>query len=52
MLQSPLINGSPCGFGGTCQNQTCESGSFSSTFNALYTQNLQYSIRRYSSIIS
>lgn len=44
VLQTPLVDGSPCGYGGHCYNQTCESGSWQSTAGAWYRQNLQISI--------
>ncbi|WVQ91192.1 hypothetical protein IAS59_004988 [Cryptococcus gattii] len=44
VLQTPLVDGSPCGYGGHCYNQTCESGSWQSTAAAWYKQNLQISI--------
>ncbi|KAH9938983.1 Metallo-peptidase family M12B Reprolysin-like-domain-containing protein [Epithele typhae] len=44
VLQSNLINGSPCGYGGQCQNGNCQAGSFWDTFKAWYVQNLQISI--------
>ncbi|UOH83270.1 hypothetical protein LQV05_005990 [Cryptococcus neoformans] len=44
VLQTPLVDGSPCGYGGHCYNQTCESGSWQATAAAWYRQNLQISI--------
>ncbi|ORY26309.1 Metallo-peptidase family M12-domain-containing protein [Naematelia encephala] len=44
VLQTPLIDGSPCGYGGHCYNETCQSGSWQSTAAAWYRQNLQISI--------
>ncbi|RXK34760.1 hypothetical protein M231_07981 [Tremella mesenterica] len=44
VLQTSLIDGSPCGYGGHCYNQTCRSGSWENTLDAMYTQNLQISI--------
>jgi len=44
VLQTQLVDGSPCGYGGTCSSGTCQSGSAWDTFTALYTQNLQISI--------
>ncbi|KAG8989704.1 hypothetical protein FRB94_011321 [Tulasnella sp. JGI-2019a] len=44
VLQSPLINGSPCGYGGTCQNSVCKAGSFSALVKSWYKQNLQIAI--------
>ena len=49
ILQSPLIDGSPCGYGGHCQNATCHAGSVSETIDAWYKQNLQYAIREFCS---
>lgn len=44
LLDSLLIDGSPCGYGGTCLNGTCQSGSVFDTAKAWYVQNLQISI--------
>jgi len=44
VLQTQLVDGSPCGYGGTCLSGSCQSGSAWDTFTALYTQNLQISI--------
>lgn len=44
VLQTPLVDGSPCGYGGHCYNQTCQSGSWQDTAGAWYRQNLQISI--------
>ncbi|KAI0005423.1 Metallo-peptidase family M12-domain-containing protein [Russula compacta] len=44
VLDTLLIDGSPCGYGGSCQNGTCESGSLLDTAKAWYVQNLQISI--------
>ena len=44
VLQSPLIDGSPCGYGGTCNGGTCKPGSVFDTVKAWYKQNLQISI--------
>ncbi|KAL4254484.1 Zinc metalloprotease [Abortiporus biennis] len=43
-LQSQLIDGSPCGYGGTCQSGTCQTGSFLDTAKSWYVKNLQISI--------
>ncbi|KAL5518495.1 hypothetical protein ACEPAH_177 [Sanghuangporus vaninii] len=43
-LQSQLIDGSSCGYGGTCQSGQCQSGSALDTAKAWYVQNLQISI--------
>lgn len=44
ILQSNLIDGSPCGYGGTCTNGNCQAGSFLDTAKSWYTHNLQISI--------
>ncbi|KIP05336.1 hypothetical protein PHLGIDRAFT_119917 [Phlebiopsis gigantea 11061_1 CR5-6] len=44
VLQSQLVDGSSCGYGGTCASGTCQAGSFLDTAKAWYTQNLQISI--------
>ncbi|KAL1411363.1 hypothetical protein Q8F55_002318 [Vanrija albida] len=44
ILQTPLLDGSPCGYGGHCYNGTCNAGPWNKVFESLYTQNLQYSI--------
>ncbi|CAL1697050.1 unnamed protein product [Somion occarium] len=44
ILQSTLIDGSPCGYGGTCVSGNCQSGSFLDTAKSWYTSNLQISI--------
>ncbi|KAF8656399.1 hypothetical protein AX16_002583 [Volvariella volvacea WC 439] len=44
VLTSLLIDGSPCGFGGTCIAGKCESAGFLDTAKAWYTQNLQIAI--------
>ncbi|KAF8168348.1 zinc metalloprotease [Crassisporium funariophilum] len=43
-LTSLLIDGSPCGFGGTCLTGKCQAAGFLDTAKAWYTQNLQISI--------
>ncbi|KAH8120727.1 Metallo-peptidase family M12-domain-containing protein [Phellopilus nigrolimitatus] len=43
-LQSQLIDGSSCGFGGTCQSGTCKAGSVLDTVKSWYVQNLQIAI--------
>lgn len=43
-LETPLIDGSPCGYSGRCQNGTCQSGSLLDTAKAWYVQNLQISV--------
>lgn len=44
ILQTPLVDGSPCGYGGHCYNQTCAAGSWQDTAGGWYKQNLQISI--------
>jgi hypothetical protein len=44
VLQTPLVDGSPCGYGGHCYNQTCEQGSWQSTAASWYRQNLNIAI--------
>jgi len=44
LLSSLLIDGSPCGYGGTCIQGQCQSGSIFDTAKAWYTQNLQIAI--------
>jgi len=43
-LTSLLVDGSPCGFGGTCIAGKCQAAGFLDTAKAWYTQNLQISI--------
>jgi len=43
-LTSLLIDGSPCGFGGTCMSGNCQSAGFLDTAKAWYRANLQISI--------
>jgi hypothetical protein len=44
VLQSPLIDGSPCGYGGHCYNQTCQTGNTGDTIESWIDQNLQIAI--------
>ncbi|CAE6430635.1 unnamed protein product [Rhizoctonia solani] len=44
VLQANLVDGSPCGYGGTCDNGQCHSGSALDTAKAWYTSNLQIAI--------
>lgn len=44
LLSSLLIDGSPCGYGGTCYQGQCQSGSLLDTAEAWYRQNLQIAI--------
>ncbi|TFK41413.1 zinc metalloprotease [Crucibulum laeve] len=43
-LTSLLIDGSPCGYGGTCLSGKCQAANLLDTAKAWYTQNLQISI--------
>ncbi|KAL1738137.1 hypothetical protein HDZ31DRAFT_70342 [Schizophyllum fasciatum] len=44
VLTSNVIDGSPCGYAGTCQNGKCQQGSALDTAKGWYTSNLQISI--------
>ncbi|EIN13237.1 hypothetical protein PUNSTDRAFT_94237 [Punctularia strigosozonata HHB-11173 SS5] len=44
VLQASLIDGSPCGYGGTCATGKCRPGSLLATAKSFYTSNLQISI--------
>ncbi|KAI8983225.1 Metallo-peptidase family M12B Reprolysin-like-domain-containing protein [Trametes punicea] len=44
VLQSTLIDGSPCGYGGMCFSGQCKPGSWWDTFKSWYVHNLQISI--------
>jgi len=44
VLQTPLVDGSPCGYGGHCYNASCQAGPWQDRFEEMYTQNLQISI--------
>ncbi|KAG8781977.1 hypothetical protein FRB91_011264 [Serendipita sp. 411] len=44
VLNSQLIDGSPCGYGGTCITGNCKPGTLVQTAIAWYTKNLQISI--------
>ncbi|KAI0063137.1 hypothetical protein BV25DRAFT_1907244 [Artomyces pyxidatus] len=44
ILDSNLVDGSPCGYGGTCANGSCQAGNLLDTAKAWYVQNLQISI--------
>jgi len=44
VLQTPLVDGSPCGYAGTCISGSCKAGSWWNTFTAWYRQNLQISV--------
>ncbi|CAE6436384.1 unnamed protein product [Rhizoctonia solani] len=44
VLQTNLVDGSPCGYGGTCSSGSCQAGSAIDTAKAWYTSNLQISI--------
>lgn len=41
---TPLLDGSPCGYGGRCYGGSCKKGSWQQQLNAMYTENLQYSV--------
>jgi hypothetical protein len=43
-LTSLLVDGSPCGYGGSCLSGKCQSADLLDTAKAWYTQNLQISI--------
>ncbi|OCH88348.1 hypothetical protein OBBRIDRAFT_734593 [Obba rivulosa] len=44
VLQSQLIDGSPCGYGGKCYSGSCKAGSVWDTIKAWYRENLQIAI--------
>ncbi|KAG8688672.1 hypothetical protein FRC11_004982 [Ceratobasidium sp. 423] len=44
VLNANLVDGSPCGYGGTCNAGNCQAGSALDTAKAWYTSNLQISI--------
>ncbi|KZO99804.1 hypothetical protein CALVIDRAFT_359970 [Calocera viscosa TUFC12733] len=44
ILQSTLISGSPCGYGGKCYNNTCQAGSIGDIISSWYKNNLQIAI--------
>ncbi|THH12830.1 hypothetical protein EW146_g7321 [Bondarzewia mesenterica] len=44
VLDSSLVDGSPCGYGGTCASGACRAGSLLDTAKAWYVENLQISI--------
>jgi hypothetical protein len=44
ILQENFIDGTSCGYGGTCQGGNCESGSWQDTFNGWYRNNLRIAI--------
>ncbi|TFK91513.1 hypothetical protein K466DRAFT_541493 [Polyporus arcularius HHB13444] len=44
VLQSTLVDGSPCGYGGTCYSGSCKPGSWQEVFKSWYVHNLQISI--------
>lgn len=44
VLDTLLIDGSPCGYSGACQNGTCLNGNILDTAKAWYVENLQISI--------
>ena len=44
ILQQNFIDGTECGYGGTCEGGACQSGSWQATFQAWYRNNLRISI--------
>jgi len=44
LLGTLLVDGSPCGYGGTCSSGKCQKGSLMDTIKAWYSQNLQLAI--------
>lgn len=44
VLNSQLVDGSPCGYGGTCYAGNCRPGTFLQAAASWYTKNLQISI--------
>jgi len=44
VLQSPLVDGSPCGLGGTCTKGRCQAGSFGALAKAWFTSHLHISV--------
>lgn len=44
VLQAQLVDGSPCGYAGSCSSGKCNAGSLLDTAKAWYVQNLQISI--------
>ncbi|KAF8640719.1 hypothetical protein AX17_000371 [Amanita inopinata Kibby_2008] len=44
LLGTLLVDGSPCGYGGTCSSGKCEAGSLMDIVKAWYTQNMQIAI--------
>jgi len=44
VLDTLLVDGSPCGYAGSCQNGTCQRGNLLDTAKAWYVANLQISI--------
>jgi len=44
VLQSELVDGSPCGYGGSCSQGNCQAGPLLDTIKSWYVQNLQISI--------
>ncbi|KZT22093.1 hypothetical protein NEOLEDRAFT_1157893 [Neolentinus lepideus HHB14362 ss-1] len=43
-LQTQLVDGSPCGYAGTCMGGNCKAGSLIATAEAWYTRNLTISV--------
>ncbi|WVN87729.1 uncharacterized protein L203_102924 [Cryptococcus depauperatus CBS 7841] len=44
ILQTPLVDGSPCGYAGHCYNSTCSPGIWQDVVSSWYQQNLQISV--------
>ncbi|CAO1635391.1 unnamed protein product [Parajaminaea phylloscopi] len=44
LFQTNFIDGTPCGYGGYCQNGSCNSSGWQSTFRSWYRNNLNISI--------
>ncbi|GAA99875.1 hypothetical protein E5Q_06578 [Mixia osmundae IAM 14324] len=44
ILDSTFVDGTPCGYGGTCQDGDCQRGSLSATISTWYSQNLAIAI--------
>lgn len=41
---TPLLDGSPCGYGGKCYGGHCKKGTWQQQLSAMYTENLQYAV--------
>lgn len=44
VFQTHFVDGSPCGYGGTCQGGECQSTGWQNTFKSWYRNNLQIAI--------